>query len=287
MHMFRVISTAAVCLTLSVLSAAPVYAQAITPADAGTLSVRVRPVNADVMVDGERWVSSDTDGRLVLQLTEGHHTIEIRAQGYHRFSTIVDVRRGEILPLNVSLSAAMTEAAAAPTSRASVSPISVQTADNGFAISPDFRVTELNHRTAGFAGAYGGRVFDRRLLLGVGGYWQTNSSSDARMAYGGAVVEWRVWTDRAIGFTAHGLAGFGAARFNRSFAFDRRMFPNGEDMRGRGRDEGFFVAEPEAQVVARFGSHLHVHAGVGYRVTSARVDDLNGVSGSISIQFGR
>jgi hypothetical protein len=47
----------------------------------------------------------------------------------------------------------------------------------------------------------------------------------------------------------------------------------------------FFVAEPEAQVVFRFGSMVRLQAGAGYRATSA--DGLSGASGSISVQFGR
>ena len=50
--------------------------------------------------------------------------------------------------------------------------------------------------------------------------------------------------------------------------------------------EGFFVGEPEVQVIAKLTSYMRLHAGVGYRFTSA-TQDLSGVSGSISLQFGR
>ena len=50
-------------------------------------------------------------------------------------------------------------------------------------------------------------------------------------------------------------------------------------------DDVFFVAEPEAQVVVRFGRSARLLGEVGYRATSEST--LNGVSGSISMQFGR
>lgn len=79
------------------------------PADAsrfGTLIVRVQPANADVVIDGERWRGPEGQERLVLQLAEGSHRVEIHKDGYERFSSDVQVRRGETTPLNVSLPSA-------------------------------------------------------------------------------------------------------------------------------------------------------------------------------------
>jgi hypothetical protein len=69
----------------------------------GGLSIRVQPADADVIIDGERWLGSEGE-RLVVQLPEGTHRIEIQKPGYRRFSSEVQVRRGETTPLNVSLS---------------------------------------------------------------------------------------------------------------------------------------------------------------------------------------
>lgn len=296
---------------LSLLSAAfasPASAQPPVAGDFGSVSVRVRPANADVLIDGERWVSAESDGRIVVQLPEGRHSVEVRAAGYTTFSAPVDVRRGETLPLNVSLAAS----AGAPPQMPSSSPrpsIAPAADTNGWAIAPDYRIGELQHDTAQFAGVYGGRVFDGRFMIGAGAYWQTDPHV-TRMVYGGPVVEWRVWTDRTIGFAAHALAGYGQARFDRRFVFDGRMldtrmmqtlndmFRGGimRDMRDLGsmrdfgmmRDQSFFIAEPEAQIIARFGHKVSLHAGVGYRMTSANEGmGLNGVSGSVGIQFGR
>jgi hypothetical protein len=68
------------------------------------LSIRVQPSGASVRVDGERWDGPDgRDDRLVIQVSEGHHVIEIERDGYERFTTEVEVRRGETRTLNVSL----------------------------------------------------------------------------------------------------------------------------------------------------------------------------------------
>lgn len=69
----------------------------------GTLSIRVQPADADVFIDGERWDWPAGENRLVVDLPEGSHRVEVRREGHQSFSTTVDVRRGEVTPLNVSL----------------------------------------------------------------------------------------------------------------------------------------------------------------------------------------
>jgi hypothetical protein len=74
------------------------------PSRFGTLSIRVQPPGADVLIDGERWTGPSTDDeRLVVQVVEGRHRIEVRRDGYEPFDTEVDVRRGTTESLNVSL----------------------------------------------------------------------------------------------------------------------------------------------------------------------------------------
>ena len=68
----------------------------------GTLDLFVRPANADVTVDGQRWLTSDA-GHFVLQLPAGRHRVEIAKQGYRLFTTDVDVVDRQTTPLNVSL----------------------------------------------------------------------------------------------------------------------------------------------------------------------------------------
>ena len=69
---------------------------------AGTLDLWVQPSDADVLIDGAPWVSSE-QGHLVLQMAAGTHRLEIRRTGYRGFTREVDVREGETLSLNVTL----------------------------------------------------------------------------------------------------------------------------------------------------------------------------------------
>ena len=69
----------------------------------GTLVIRVQPDGAVVTIDGERWQGPDAQDRLTVQLSGGHHHVEIRKDGYVPYSTDVDVRPGDSTPLNVSL----------------------------------------------------------------------------------------------------------------------------------------------------------------------------------------
>jgi hypothetical protein len=69
----------------------------------GSLSIRVQPADAEVSIDGEPWRSPAGQDRLIVELAEGSHTIEIRKPGFRTYVTQIDVRRGETTPLNVSL----------------------------------------------------------------------------------------------------------------------------------------------------------------------------------------
>jgi len=69
----------------------------------GTLAIRVQPSDAEVMIDGEKWRGPDAQDRLIVDVAEGSHTVQISKAGYRTFVTDVQVRRGETSPLNVSL----------------------------------------------------------------------------------------------------------------------------------------------------------------------------------------
>jgi hypothetical protein len=71
----------------------------------GTLSMRVQPAGAAVLVDGERWEGPEGQDRLVIQLSEGTHRIEVQSTGYRSYSGEVKVTGGEVTTLNVSLPA--------------------------------------------------------------------------------------------------------------------------------------------------------------------------------------
>ena len=69
----------------------------------GTLTLRVQPGEATVLIDGERWDGPEGDERLVLQLAAGRHVMEIQKDGYRTYTTEVTVRNGETTTLNVAL----------------------------------------------------------------------------------------------------------------------------------------------------------------------------------------
>jgi hypothetical protein len=69
----------------------------------GTLSIRVQPAEADVLIDGEKWRGPEAQDRLIVEVAEGRHTVEVQKQGYRSYMTEVQVRRGDTTTINVSL----------------------------------------------------------------------------------------------------------------------------------------------------------------------------------------
>ncbi|HSC26255.1 MAG TPA: PEGA domain-containing protein [Vicinamibacterales bacterium] len=69
----------------------------------GTLSIRVNPPDAEVLVDGQPWDRPEGDVRFSIDLPEGPHRVEVRKEGYRPYVRTVDVRRGRTITLNVSL----------------------------------------------------------------------------------------------------------------------------------------------------------------------------------------
>jgi hypothetical protein len=72
------------------------------PSGSASLSIRVQPANAEVLIDGERWESSG-DERLVVQVAPGVHHVEVRRDGYRTYVSDINVRPGEMSNVNVSL----------------------------------------------------------------------------------------------------------------------------------------------------------------------------------------
>lgn len=71
--------------------------------DFGTLSIRVQPADAVVVIDGQRWDSPEGGARLLVQLAGGRHQLEVSKDGYRPYSSTIDVRPGETQNINVSL----------------------------------------------------------------------------------------------------------------------------------------------------------------------------------------
>ena len=70
----------------------------------GTLSLRVQPDDAEVLIDDEPWEGETADGRLLVEVSAGQHRVEVRKEGYVTFVTDVRIRRGDMTNLNVNLS---------------------------------------------------------------------------------------------------------------------------------------------------------------------------------------
>jgi hypothetical protein len=69
----------------------------------GTLVIRVQPADADVFIDGQPWNTAAGPDGIVVDASEGRHTVQIRKSGYIGYLTEVQIRRGETTPLNVTL----------------------------------------------------------------------------------------------------------------------------------------------------------------------------------------
>ena len=276
--------------------ASPVAAQ--RPSDAGSVAITVRPTTADVYIDGDRWVSPDLSIPLVVELPPGRHAIQVRAQGHRTYSTVVEIRRGESTPLNVSLPASFTapEFGTPPPVRqpGPIQQVSVRRiSEDGPVFGTDFKITELNNRTTGLLGFYGGMVFAGQVMIGGGAYFQLDDYYSEQLAYGGLVAEYRLFHDHPVGVTLHGLVGFGATNVGifsggKKGRYDYGYYGGCSYWYAYGCPyDGFFVGEPEVQVAARLNNGVRLFGGVGYRFTSSDVYRLDGITGSFGVQFGR
>jgi len=68
----------------------------------GSIAVRVQPVDAEVLIDGDRWEASSGE-RVLVHLSDGMHRVEVRKPGYVPYTSSVRIRTGETVTLNVSL----------------------------------------------------------------------------------------------------------------------------------------------------------------------------------------
>jgi PEGA domain-containing protein len=80
------------------------YPPAGNRSESASLSIRVQPANAEVLIDGERWQGAADDQRLVVQVTPGLHHVEARSEGYRTYQSDITVRPGETSTVNISLS---------------------------------------------------------------------------------------------------------------------------------------------------------------------------------------
>ena len=199
--------------------------------------------------------------------------------------------------------AAWAQTTAAPADQSRPAQLIVEKIQKGWLIAPDVRGADLDGRAGSLAGGYAGRITDRTWVIGGGGYWLTNRDDDFKLAYGGAVVEWLARSDRKIGFGVRSLLGFGSATLLRSLGELVAADPHatgGRTVRfGGGRSsfdpttrvavrDDFLIAEPQANLLVNFTRRYRLAVGLGYRLVGSAAafgDQLNGASGSVSLQF--
>ena len=63
----------------------------------------MQPGDAEITVDGEKWRAPDGQERVLIDVAEGRHTVEIAKPGYRTYVTDVEIRRGDTTAINVSL----------------------------------------------------------------------------------------------------------------------------------------------------------------------------------------
>jgi hypothetical protein len=67
----------------------------------GLLSLRFRPADAVVTIDGQEWISA-APGELVVHLAVGLHVVEVKGSGSQRFMTQIEILEGQTTELNVA-----------------------------------------------------------------------------------------------------------------------------------------------------------------------------------------
>ena len=198
------------------------------------------------------------------------------------------------LTVMAAAGAAVAQPQGQPTSR-----LVLEEIDNGWVVSPDFRLTEVDGESTHVAGIYAGWVMDHRLLIGAGGYWLVDGPNDTDLKYFGPVVGWSTNVGGRFDVSLRGLVGLGSAtrRFDDDgaggddgfgcsrFRCHARAFP----AFGRYRDD-FFVAEPHVSLFVRLTDWFGVDIGAAYRVTGKELDigpGLGGASASFGFRIGQ
>ena len=225
---------------------------------------------------------------------------------------------GAVLIMTVVLGATSARATAAQADGRSTGPLTVEQVTDRWIIAPDLQVTEIGDGRGTLAGVYGGRLLDKRLLVGAGAYCLVDGLHDTDFSYFGPVVQWSTFTGAGLDVSIRTLAGLGSAtrsfgllpfntpipgihhgarsnarsaassfhpsRFGRSFG----RFGGSPGSYGRYHDM-FFVAEPQLSVLARLSDTVGFIIGAGYRFTNGEADfgpDLEGASGSLGFRIG-
>jgi len=203
----------------------------------------------------------------------------------------------------IALSLPAAALAQAPASPRTQGPLVIERVENDIVLAADYKVTDFDNRVGQLVGGYAGWLAEDTLLIGGGVYTLVNRAGDFKLTYGGLLVGWTMPAEHRFQFGARGLFGIGTATLGADF--DRIRFggragaldARGRDGRGAGipaivrlrLTDDFLVFEPQLTLVAKLTRSIAVHWNGGYRLTGyadALDDRLNGLSGSVALQFG-
>lgn len=172
-------------------------------------------------------------------------------------------------------------------------PLVLTPIQSSIVFSPDVKVSTVNDKTAVLTGGYIGKLTEKIVFVGAGAYWLAEPREDARLFYGGLMMEARVLGTNRLNLSARGLlgAGQGTVYQTGTFAGDARHPFHGVRPDGTFRiafQQYFLVAEPEIRFSYEVGDSVSVNLGAGYRVTSADGgfgDRMRGATASVGVQF--
>jgi len=157
---------------------------------------------------------------------------------------------------------------------------------NGFG-AVDLKVTDVASKKAMFAGAYGGVIINKQIMLGVGGYGlatnvevpDNSDNIDLKGGYGGIILGFIIAPREVIHVTIPLFIG----------AYDFNNFPRDVNL----QTSSFVVAEPGLQVEINVSKTVRFGLGGTYRLiqgthlSGISDEDLSGFAGNITVKIGR
>jgi hypothetical protein len=69
----------------------------------GTLSIKVQPADATILVDSHSWQTVGSDQRTSIKLAAGRHHVEVSKEGFAPYVEDVLIRTDATMTLNVGL----------------------------------------------------------------------------------------------------------------------------------------------------------------------------------------
>jgi hypothetical protein len=171
----------------------------------------------------------------------------------------------------------------------------VEEVKHDLVLGPEVKFTQVNDRDATLVGGYAGILMDKSLLIGAAAYGLANGTHRFRMAYGGGLVEWYLFSGRAVDVSLRGLVGAGRARVAHSWsgfeAADRVVAfgHSGTAPTSLVYETDFVIGEPQLNIVWHAPRWISISAGVSYRAIGSAngfEKDLRGAAGVVSIRFG-